>query len=75
MTLIIDNASFHKSKQIIEIIESVNCKIIFLPPYSPDLNPIEHHWSGIKRSIRKMATSFENFYDAIVEVLGNVSMA
>ncbi|MBL3284348.1 IS630 family transposase domain protein [Rickettsiales endosymbiont of Paramecium tredecaurelia] len=39
--VIMDNASFHKSKKTKELIESVNCKIIFLPPYSPDLNPIE----------------------------------
>ncbi|MBL3285086.1 IS630 family transposase domain protein [Rickettsiales endosymbiont of Paramecium tredecaurelia] len=39
--VIMDNASFHKSKKTKELIKSVNCRIIFLPPYSPDLNPIE----------------------------------
>ena len=39
--VIIDNASFHKSQRTRELIESVGCRIIFLPPYSPDLNPIE----------------------------------
>lgn len=40
--IIMDNASFHKSTRVKELIEKVGCKIIYLPPYSPDLNPIEH---------------------------------
>lgn len=43
MVIVIDNASFHKSKKIIDLVEGVGCRVIFLPPYSPDLNPIEHH--------------------------------
>ena len=39
--VIMDNASFHKSQKIKDLIESVGCRPIFLPPYSPDLNPIE----------------------------------
>jgi transposase len=39
--VVMDNAAFHKSIKTRELIESVGCKIIFLPPYSPDLNPIE----------------------------------
>ena len=42
-----DNASFHKSAKTKELIESVVCKVIFLPPYSPDFNPIEKFWSNI----------------------------
>jgi hypothetical protein len=39
--VIMDKASFHKSKRTRELIASVGCQVIFLPPYSPDLNPIE----------------------------------
>ncbi|WP_050897497.1 transposase [Orientia tsutsugamushi] len=39
--VVMDNAAFHKSKKTKELIESVGCKVIFWPPYSPDLNPIE----------------------------------
>ncbi len=39
--VIMDNAAFHKSKKTRELIESAGCRLIFLPPYSPDLNPIE----------------------------------
>lgn len=70
MVLIIDNASFHKSKKIIKLIESVGCQILFLPPYSPDLNPIEHSWSSIKHLIRKAASTSKDFYKAAVDTLG-----
>lgn len=40
-TVILDNASFHKSPRIKELVASVGCDLLFLPPYSPDLNPIE----------------------------------
>ncbi len=39
--VIMDNVSFHKSPRTKELIESVGCELIFLPPYSPDFNPIE----------------------------------
>ncbi|WP_162480099.1 transposase [Holospora elegans] len=42
--VIMDNASFHKSNRSQELIESVKCSIIFLPPYSCDLNPIKSSW-------------------------------
>ena len=75
MVVVIDNARFHKSKKIIELIEAVNCKIIFLPPYSPDFNPIEHHWAAIKNAIRKAAENAKDFYEATVEVLGEMCAA
>ena len=49
--VVMDNASFHKSQKTKELIESVGCKVIFLPPYSPDLNPIEKFWANMKRWI------------------------
>lgn len=54
MLVIIDNASFHKSAKVKSLIESVGCKLLFLPPYSPDLNPIEHYWHKLKTIIRKI---------------------
>ena len=72
MVVIIDNASFHKSKKIIELIEAAECKVIFLPPYSPDFNPIEHHWTAIKHAIRKAAEITQDFYEAAVTALGNM---
>jgi len=51
--VIMDNAAFHKSPRIKKIIEDAGCSLIFLPPYSPDLNPIEHFWHSIKNKLRK----------------------
>lgn len=51
--VVIDNASFHKGNIIKEVIESAGCSLIYLPPYSPDLNPIEHFWHAIKNTMRK----------------------
>ncbi|WP_223844951.1 transposase [Orientia tsutsugamushi] len=46
--VVIDNAAFHKSKKTKELIESVGCKVIFLPPYSQDLNLIEKFSANMK---------------------------
>ncbi|BET35544.1 MULTISPECIES: transposase [Wolbachia] len=40
-TIVLDNASFYKSARTKNLIENIECKILFLSPYSPDLNPIE----------------------------------
>ena len=63
--IIMDNASFHKSQKTKNLIESVGCKIIFLPPYSPDLNPIEKFWANMKRWIKDKISSFDKLFDAL----------
>ena len=63
--VIMDNASFHKSETTQKLIESVDCKIIFLPPYSPDLNPIEKFWANMKRWIKDKINAFSHLYDAL----------
>lgn len=72
MVLVIDNASFHKSPRINQLIEDAGCRVMFLPPYSPDFNPIEHHWSSVKNAIRKLASKVNDFYEAAVEALGGL---
>lgn len=52
-TVILDNASIHKGGRIIKMIESAKCKVLYLPAYSPDFNPIEHYWAALKNTIRK----------------------
>ncbi|MEH2380469.1 MAG: IS630 family transposase [Nostoc sp.] len=64
-TVILDNATFHKSQKIRELIESVGCELEYLPPYSPDLNDIEHYWFPIKNRVRKAVGTIENFRDRV----------
>ena len=63
--VIMDNASFHKSKKIKDLIESAGCRLIFLPPYSPDLNPIEKFWANMKRWIRRSISEFKQLHMAL----------
>jgi isfu1 transposase len=51
-TIIMDNAAFHKSEQTKKIIADAQCTLLFLPPYSPDLNPIEKVWANLKANIK-----------------------
>lgn len=50
--IVMDNASFHKSSAIRQLIQNAGHLLLFLPSYSPDLNPIEHKWAQAK-AIRK----------------------
>jgi len=47
-----DNLSVHHAQSIQDVIESVGAKVVFLPPYSPDLSPIELCWSSLKQCLR-----------------------
>lgn len=64
-TVVLDNINFHKSSKLEMLIRSVSCHILFLPTYSPDLNLIEHYWFKIKNHIRKIASNFKTFFDAV----------
>lgn len=52
-TVVMDNASFHKSSNVENILLEKKCKVLYLPPYSPDLNPIEESWSPLKNDLKK----------------------
>ena len=67
--VVMDNATFHKGGRISELIESAGCKLIYLPPYSPDFNKIEQCWSWLKSRIRQKVTQFDCLRDAIEDVL------
>lgn len=53
-TVVLDNASPHKNEKALDLIRSTGAEIIFLPPYRPELNPIEYCWSVMKNTIRKL---------------------
>ena len=63
--VVLDNASFHKSENTKKLIENAGCKIIFLPPYSPDLNPIETFWANLKDKIKKIVQEFKSLQNAV----------
>jgi transposase len=50
--IVLDNASFHKKSEIQRIAASYDCRVIFLPPYSPDKNKIEKSWANLKNWLR-----------------------
>jgi transposase len=52
--LVLDNASIHKGGKIAQLIEKAGCRLLYLPPYSPDFNPIELAWAFLKRIIRRL---------------------
>lgn len=64
-TVVMDNINFHKNPKVKGLIESVGCSILFLPTYSPDLNPIEQYWSKVKHQIRKVASQYQDFFESV----------
>ena len=65
--VIMDNATFHRKLRLQELAEKAECKVLFLPPYSPDLNPIENYWAWLKRKLREILPTYECFMDALVD--------
>ena len=63
--LILDNAAFHRKKKLYEIADRHQFTLIFLPPYSPELNPIEKFWAWLKKTLASTASSFPSLDDAI----------
>ena len=63
--IILDNATFHKKTVLPILAEKYHCEVLFLPPYSPDLNPIEKKWAWLKRRLREILQFYSSFDDAI----------
>jgi transposase len=65
--VVVDNLGAHKSERARELIEGRGCQLFFLPPYSPDYNPIEEAFSKIKGALRKAQARTR---EALIEALG-----
>ena len=63
--IVMDNASFHRKKQLSCAAPKAECSLIFLPPYSPQFNPIEKFWSWLKRYLRKILPFHKSFDNAL----------
>jgi len=68
--VVMDNLSAHKAPAVREWIEKAGAEVLYLPPYSPDLNPIEKAWAKLKQLLREVkARSKETLDQAITELL------
>lgn len=72
--VVLDNLSAHKRRSVLELIEAAGAAVIFLPPYSPDFNPIELAWSKVKAILRSHAArSYEELENAVVVALSAIT--
>ena len=72
--VVLDNLSAHKVKGIRELIEARGAQLLYLPPYSPDFNPIEQAWSKFKQYLRTAkARTTEALQQAVTEALKTIT--
>ena len=72
--VVLDNLGAHRPQRIRELIEARGAELVFLPSYSPDLNPIEQAFSKIKNILRKLgARTHEALLEAMEEALCEVT--
>ena len=72
--VVMDNLSAHKAPAVSEWIEKAGAEVLYLPPYSPDLNPIEKAWAKLKQLLRAVkARSKETLDQAITELLPSIT--
>jgi transposase len=69
-----DNLSVHKTRAVQTLFEKAKVKLLFLPPYSPDLNPIEMCWSKLKTFLRATtAGTYEKLSEAISAAIKQIT--
>jgi transposase len=72
--VVMDNLTPHKSEETLELIRAAGAEVLFLPAYSPDLNPIEKMWSKVKQALRSAeARTEEALHQAIGAALAQVT--
>jgi transposase len=74
--VVMDNLNVHKGAAVRALIEGAGCRLLFLPAYSPDFNPIEHAFAKVKQRLRRAeARTFEALVAAIGEAIDAVTPA
>jgi len=74
--VILDNLSSHKGARVRELVRAAQAELVYLPPYSPDLNPIELAFSKIKQALRSLATrTMHQLWSCMQGVLDDVTAA
>jgi transposase len=63
--IVMDNTKFHKRRELEKLARDSECSILFLPAYSPDLNPIEQFWSWLKRKLRETLSNYASLNEAV----------
>jgi len=63
--IVIDNASFHRKTKLYDIAAKYGVAVLFLPPYSPELNPIEKSWANLKRWLKDNLVRFPSIDFAV----------
>jgi transposase len=72
--VVLDNLSSHKGTRVAELIRAAGADLVYLPPYSPDLNPIEMAFSKIKQSLRSLAARHvDEQWQAMQSVLDQIT--
>lgn len=72
-TVIMDRASFHRKAKTRQLIEEAGCRLIYLPSYSPDFNPIEQWWAILKAKIKAVLPDCGQLTTAIEAVFQNMN--
>jgi len=70
--VVLDNLSSHKGGRVKEIVEGAGCELVYLPPYSPEYNPIEQAFSKVKGLLRKTEARTR---EALIEAMGRALAA
>lgn len=74
VTIVLDNASYHRAKVVRELAETLGIELLFLPPYSPNLNLIERVWKLVKKLALNARTlpDFDAFAKSVTQTVENL---
>jgi len=73
--VILDNLSAHRGAKVRELIEAAGAELLFLPPYSPEFNPIEKVWGKLKDIVRRLPSQTRHLFDrAVANAMDAISL-